>query len=152
MDKLCTWMVAYFDIFGVECIWKEIERFVDNKNIKIIYRIWAYKYNSIICGYFCIAFIEYMSKAKILLDYTDLFYANEYEKKVWMTHTYFKDKNNRGKVYTWVKHMSRRNNKSVLTSKKHKKRLNGFKLHWTITYNYLFLLLLEMFQFLLLLH
>ena len=33
MDKLCMWMVAYFDIFGVECIWKEIERFVDNKNI-----------------------------------------------------------------------------------------------------------------------
>ena len=27
------WMVACFDIFGVECIWKEIERFVDNKNI-----------------------------------------------------------------------------------------------------------------------
>ena len=107
-------------------------------------------------GYFCIAFIEYMSKAKILLDYTDLFCANEYEKSVWMTHTYFKDKNNRGKVYTWVKHksnktikgnsihesnirqgMSRRNNKSVLRSKKHKNvwmALNCIEQLLTITY------------------
>ena len=32
------------------------------------------------CGYFCIGFIDFMLKGKSFLDYTDLFYSNEYEK------------------------------------------------------------------------
>ena len=43
-----------------------------NKKIKAnIFRIQAY--DSIICGYFCIEFINYMLKGKTLLDYTNLF-------------------------------------------------------------------------------
>ena len=32
------------------------------------------------CGYFCIRFIELMLKGKSLLDYTNLFSPNDYEK------------------------------------------------------------------------
>ena len=32
------------------------------------------------CGYFCIKFIDFMLKGKILLDYTNLVSPNEYEK------------------------------------------------------------------------
>ena len=34
------------------------------------------------CGYFCTAFIDFMLKVKSLLDYTNLFSPNDYEKNV----------------------------------------------------------------------
>ena len=43
-----------------------------------IYRIQAY--NSIMCGHFCIGLTDFMLKGKSLLDYTNLFSPNEYEK------------------------------------------------------------------------
>ena len=36
-------------------------------------------YDSIMCGYVCIEFIDFMLKGKSLLDYTNLSYPNEYE-------------------------------------------------------------------------
>ena len=77
--------VIYFDSFGIEHIPKEINKFIrfkelgsavgNNKKIKAnIFRIQAY--NSIMCGYFCIEFINYMLKGKTLLDYTNLFSPN----------------------------------------------------------------------------
>ena len=70
----------YFDSFGIEHITKEINKFVGNKNIKSnIFRIQAY--DSIMCGYFCIEFINYMLKGKKLLDYTNLFFPNDLKKK-----------------------------------------------------------------------
>ena len=52
---------------------------IGNKNIiPNIYKIQAY--DSIMCGYFCIGFIDFMLKGKSLLDYTDLFSPNNYEK------------------------------------------------------------------------
>ena len=68
----------YFDSFGVEHIGKEIEKFIRNKYIiKNIYRIQAY--NSIMCGYFSVGFIDFMLKSKCLLDYTNLFSPNEHK-------------------------------------------------------------------------
>ena len=32
------------------------------------------------CGYFCIGFIDFMLKGKILLEYTNLLSPNHYEK------------------------------------------------------------------------
>ena len=32
------------------------------------------------CGYFCIGFIDFMLKGKSLLDYTNSFSSNDYEK------------------------------------------------------------------------
>ena len=46
--------------------------------IKNIYRIQAY--NSIMCGCFCIGFINFMLKGKSMLDYTNLFSPNDYDK------------------------------------------------------------------------
>ena len=43
-----------------------------------IFRIQAYY--SIMCGYFCIEFINYMLKGKTLLDYTNLFSPNNFKK------------------------------------------------------------------------
>ena len=58
--------LTYFDSFGVEYIPKEIKKFIGNKNVKTnIFRIQAY--DSIICGYFCIGFIDFMLKGKNLL-------------------------------------------------------------------------------------
>ena len=54
---------TYFDSFGVEHIPKEIKTFIKNRNIKTnIFRIQAY--DSIMCGYFCIGFINFMLKAR----------------------------------------------------------------------------------------
>ena len=53
--------ITYFDSFGVEHIPKEIKEFISNKNIKTnIFRIQAY--DSVMCGYFCIGFIDFMFK------------------------------------------------------------------------------------------
>ena len=69
--------VTYFDSFGVEHILKEIKTFINNKNIKInIFRIQSY--DSIMCGYFCIGFIDFMSKGKSLTDYTNLFSPKDF--------------------------------------------------------------------------
>ena len=71
--------IVYFDSFGVEHTPKEIKKIIGNKNmITIIYRILAY--DSIMGGYLCIGFIDFMLKDKTLLDYTNLFSPNYYEK------------------------------------------------------------------------
>ena len=67
---------VYFDSFGKEHIPKEINKFIGNSGIKSnIFKIQAY--DSIMCGYFCIKFINYMLKGKTLLDYTNLFSPND---------------------------------------------------------------------------
>ena len=40
------------------------------------------EYDSIMCAFFFIGFIDFMLKDKSLLDYTNLFSPNEYEKKM----------------------------------------------------------------------
>ena len=51
--------VTFFDSFGVEHIPKEIKKFIGSKNVMLnIFRIQAYY--SIMCGYFCIGFIDFM--------------------------------------------------------------------------------------------
>ena len=69
----------YFDSFGVEHIPREIRKFIARKKvITNIYRIQAY--DSIMCGYFCIAFINFMFNSKSLTDYTNLFSPNDFNK------------------------------------------------------------------------
>ena len=59
--------VTYSDDFGVENISKQIKKFIGNKNvITDIYRIQTY--DSIMCGYFCIGFINFILKGQSLLD------------------------------------------------------------------------------------
>ena len=64
--------VTYFGSFGVEHIPKEIGTFISNKNIKTnIFRIQAY--DSVMCRYFCIGFIDFMLLGKNLTEFTNLF-------------------------------------------------------------------------------
>ena len=71
--------VTYFDSFGVEHIPKEIKTFINNKNIKTnIFRMQAY--DSIMCRYFCIGFIDFMLAGKTLTEFTNLFPLNDLKK------------------------------------------------------------------------
>ena len=73
---------------GVENIPKEIKKFIGNKNVVTnIYRI--QEYDSIMCGYFCIGFIDFVLKGKSLLEYTNLFSPNDYKKNDKIISKYF---------------------------------------------------------------
>ena len=64
--------VTYFDSFGAENIPKKIKAFINNKHIKTnIVRIQAYV--SIMCGSFCVGFIDFMLVGKTLVEFTNLF-------------------------------------------------------------------------------
>ena len=71
--------VTYFNSFGVEHIPKEIKTFISNKNIKTnIFRIQAY--DSIMCRYFCLGFIDFILAGKTLTDFTNLFSPNNFKR------------------------------------------------------------------------
>ena len=71
--------ITYFDSFGVEHIPKEIKKFIGNKNIVAnIFRIQAY--DSIMYGYFCIRFINFMFKDKSQTDCANIFSPNNFKK------------------------------------------------------------------------
>ena len=73
--------ITYFDSFGVEHIPKEIIKYIDRKNvIANIFRIQAY--DSIMCGYFCIRFINFMLSGKKMTEYTNLFWPNDLKKRM----------------------------------------------------------------------
>ena len=77
--------IVYFDSFGVEYIPEEIKEFIKefpgNKNIKTnIFRV--QEDNSIMCGYFCIGFIDFMLAGKKLTDYTNLFSPHDLKKTI----------------------------------------------------------------------
>ena len=72
-------IAIYFDSFGVEHILKESMKFINRTSFGLItniYRIQAY--DSIICGYFCIGFINFMFNGKSLTDYTNLFSPDDF--------------------------------------------------------------------------
>ena len=70
---------TYFGCFGVEPIPKEIMKFIGNKSIITnIFRIQAY--DSVVCGYFCIGFIDFMFDGNSLTDFTNLFSSNGFKK------------------------------------------------------------------------
>ena len=71
--------IVYFDSFGVEHIPEEIKKFIGNKNVKAnIY--WVQANDSVMCGYFCIGFIDFMFAGKTLIDYTTLFSPHDFNK------------------------------------------------------------------------
>ena len=68
-----------FDSSRVEHTPKEIKKFIGNKKIITnISKIQAY--DSIMYGYFCIEFIDFMLKDKILTDFAYLFSPNDFKK------------------------------------------------------------------------
>ena len=82
--------IVYFDSFGVEHIPEESKEFIGNRNIKAnIFRLQAN--NSIMCGYFCIEFIDFMFANKKFTDYTNLFSPYDFDRNDQTILSYFKD-------------------------------------------------------------
>ena len=83
--------VTYFDSFGVKHISKKTKKFINRpSSMKTnIFRIQAY--NSIICGYFCIGFINFMLLGKTLTDFASLFSPYNFHKNDNIILSYFKD-------------------------------------------------------------
>ena len=72
--------VNYFDSFGVEHILKEIKAFI-GRSLSIttnVFRVQAF--DSMMCGYFCIGFIDFMFIGKTLTEFTNLFSPNNFRK------------------------------------------------------------------------
>ena len=64
---------TYFDSFGVEHIPKEIKTSFDKVIVVAnIFKIQAC--DSIMCGYFCIRFIDFMIAGKTLVEFKNLFF------------------------------------------------------------------------------
>ena len=82
--------IVYFDSLGVEHVPEEIKKFIGNKNTKAnIFRVQAN--DSVMCGYFCIGFIDFMLASKKLTDYTNLFSPNDFKKNDNIILPYFND-------------------------------------------------------------
>ena len=69
---------------------KEIEMFID-KSIVVTNIFRTQAYDSIMCGYFCIEFIDFMLKVKTLIKYTNLFSPNDFKKNDDIILNYFMD-------------------------------------------------------------
>ena len=81
--------VIYFDSFGVEHILKEIKRFIGHKNIKAnLFRIQAD--NSVMSGYLCIGFIDFIFAGRSLINFTSLFSPYDSKKNNKIILNYFK--------------------------------------------------------------
>ena len=82
--------IVYFDSFGVEYVPEEIKEFIGNKNIIAnIFRVQAN--NSVMCGYFCIGFIDFMLAGKKLTDFMSMFSPYDFKKNDNIILSYFKD-------------------------------------------------------------
>ena len=80
--------ITYFESFGVKHIPKEIKKFIGNKDIKTnILRIQGN--DSIMSGYFCNGFIDFMIAGKTLIDCTSLFFPYDFKKNDDIILTFF---------------------------------------------------------------
>ena len=73
-------MLLILIVLELNILQRKLNFFFGNKNIQAnIFRIQAY--DSVMCGYFCIGFIDFMLKDKRLTDFTNLFSSNDFFKK-----------------------------------------------------------------------
>ena len=83
-------LISDLTCFGVEHIPKEIVKFTGRNNvIANIFRIQTY--DSIMCGYFCIGFIDFMFKGKTLTEFTNLSYPYDFKRNDDIIMSFFKD-------------------------------------------------------------
>ena len=69
---------------------KKLTNFIENKNvIANIFRVLAN--DSVMCGYFCIGFFDFMAAGKKLTDFTSLFSPYDFENNDDLILSYFKD-------------------------------------------------------------
>ena len=68
----------------------KLKNLLEIKTIKAnIFRVQAN--NSVMCGYFCIGFIDFMLAGKKLADYTNLFSPHDFKKNDNIILSYFKN-------------------------------------------------------------
>ena len=101
--------IVYFDSFGVEYVPEEIKEFIDHcflnsstsycpsssasQNKYIIANIFQVQGNHLVmCGYFCIGFIDFILAGKKLTDYSSLFSLPDFKKNDSILLSYFKNK------------------------------------------------------------
>ena len=65
-------------VSGLKIFQKKLKKLIESNIIINVYRIQAF--DSIMCGYSCIGFIDFMLKSESLLEHTNLFSPNGYEK------------------------------------------------------------------------
>ena len=83
--------VTCFDSLGLGHIPKEMKTFIENKNTTTnAFRIQTY--NSIMCGYFCIGFIDFMVTGKSLTGFTNLFSPCNFKKNDDIILNYYKNR------------------------------------------------------------
>ena len=85
--------IVYFNSFGVEHVPEEIKEFIGNKNIKANI-FWVQANDSVMCGYFCIGFIDFMLAGKKLTDFMSMFSPYDFKKNDNIILSYFKDELN----------------------------------------------------------
>ena len=72
-------MKLFISIVLVLSIPEEIKGFIGNKNIKANV-FWVQANHSVMCGYFCIGFMDFMLAGKKLTDFTSLFSTHDFDK------------------------------------------------------------------------
>ena len=65
-------------VSGLKIFQKKLKNLIESNIIINVYRIQLF--DSIMCGYSCIGFIDFMLKSESLLEHTNLFSPNDYEK------------------------------------------------------------------------
>ena len=69
---------VYFDSFGVEHLPQEVGHFLREKETEAnVFRVQPAK--SVLCGYYCRKFLDYMFDRKSLVDYTSLFSPTDFK-------------------------------------------------------------------------
>ena len=79
--------IVYFNSFGVEHVPEEIKEFIRDKTN--IFRVQAN--DSVMCGYFCIEFTDFMLAGKKMTDYTNLFSPRDFKENDITVLSYFKN-------------------------------------------------------------
>ena len=82
--------IVYFDSFGVEHVPEDIKEFIGNEKIKANL-LQVQGSDSVMCGYFCVGFIDFRFAGKELTDYTSLFSPYDFKKNDDIILSYFKD-------------------------------------------------------------
>ena len=60
-------------------------------HIGLLYFVTEMKFDSVMCGYFCIGFIDFMLAGKNMTDYTSLFSPHDFKKNDNIILSYFKN-------------------------------------------------------------
>ena len=71
-------MLLILTVLELNTFQKTLKKFINKSTVvRNIFRI--HSYDSIMCGYFCIDFIDFMFNGKSLTDFTNLFSPNNFK-------------------------------------------------------------------------